>query len=68
MSDPPSASDYGGQPARLEYVAGPDEAGDAACWAQLVCPECGAVRSEGTCRCDEGRDTSETGDAVARSV
>ena len=38
------------------YVAGPDEAGDAACWAQLVCPECGAVRSEGTCRCGEGTE------------
>jgi hypothetical protein len=25
----------------------PDEGGDAACWAHLVCPECGAVVSEG---------------------
>ncbi len=24
-----------------------DEAGDKACWAHLVCPECGAVESEG---------------------
>ena len=24
-----------------------DEAGDQACWAHLVCPECGAVESEG---------------------
>jgi hypothetical protein len=24
-----------------------DEAGDTACWASLVCPECGAVESEG---------------------
>jgi len=25
----------------------PGEGGDAACWAHLVCPECGAVESEG---------------------
>lgn len=25
----------------------PSEGGDAACWAHLVCPECGAVESEG---------------------
>jgi len=25
----------------------PAEGGDAACWAHLVCPECGAVTSEG---------------------
>ena len=24
-----------------------DEGGDAACWASLVCPECGAIESEG---------------------
>jgi uncharacterized protein YeaO (DUF488 family) len=24
-----------------------DEGGDAACWAHLVCPECGAVETEG---------------------
>ncbi len=23
------------------------EGGDAACWAHLVCPECGAVETEG---------------------
>ena len=28
-------------------TAEPDEAGDKACWAHLVCPECGAVESEG---------------------
>ena len=25
----------------------PTEAGDAACWAHLVCPECGAIETEG---------------------
>ena len=24
-----------------------EEAGDPACWAYLVCPDCGAVESEG---------------------
>ena len=24
-----------------------DEAGEPACWAHLVCPECGAVTTEG---------------------
>ncbi|HLI41414.1 MAG TPA: DUF488 family protein [Streptosporangiaceae bacterium] len=31
----------------LREEAGRDEAGDAACYAHLVCPECGAVTSEG---------------------
>ena len=26
---------------------GMDEGGEAACWAHLVCPDCGAVTSEG---------------------
>ena len=26
---------------------GIDEGGEAACWAHLVCPDCGAVTSEG---------------------
>jgi hypothetical protein len=25
----------------------PDVGGDPACWANLVCPECGAVTAEG---------------------
>jgi hypothetical protein len=28
-------------------AAGIDEGGEAACWAHLVCPDCGAVASEG---------------------
>ena len=31
-------------------AAAAGEAGDAACWAHLVCPDCGAVVSEGTAR------------------
>ena len=46
------ASEPGDKPPRIEYLAGPDEAGDSACWAQFVCPECGGMRSEGACRCD----------------
>jgi hypothetical protein len=36
-------------PARAERVQDlPDEeGGDAVCWAHLVCPECGAVTTEG---------------------
>ena len=51
-SETQPASEPGDKPARLEYLAGPAEAGDSACWAQFVCPECGAMRSEGACRCD----------------
>jgi hypothetical protein len=25
----------------------PDEGGDPVCWAHLVCPECGAITTEG---------------------
>ena len=28
-------------------TAAPADGGDTACWAHLVCPECGAVVSEG---------------------
>jgi uncharacterized protein YeaO (DUF488 family) len=31
----------------LQAEPEPAEGGDAACWANLVCPECGAVTSEG---------------------
>jgi hypothetical protein len=30
-----------------EPTAGVDEGGDAACWLHLVCPDCGAISSEG---------------------
>jgi len=36
-------------PARAEPATGPEyeEGGDPVCWAHLVCPECGAITSEG---------------------
>jgi hypothetical protein len=44
-SEPPTAT---GQQADEALPLGwADEAGDPACWAALVCPECGAVLSEG---------------------
>jgi len=45
---PQPASQPGDKPARLEYLAGPAEAGDSACWAQFVCPECGGMLTEDT--------------------
>ena len=42
----PASEPVDNPPPRLEYLAGPDEAGDSACWAQFVCPECGAVTTE----------------------
>ena len=34
-----------------------DEGGDAACWAHLVCPECGAVTDgTGTHQCPDARE------------
>jgi len=41
VTDRPSADGHG------EQVEDGSEGGDAACWAHLVCPECGAVVSEG---------------------
>jgi len=46
QSPPGPVSEPGDKPVRLEYLAGGDEAGDSACWAQFVCPECGAMRTE----------------------
>ena len=30
-----------------DLAAGPDEGGEQACWAGLLCPECGAVLDGG---------------------
>ena len=35
------------QAGEREPTAEPGEGGEAACWAHLVCPECGAMISEG---------------------
>jgi hypothetical protein len=39
----------GEQPERTEAAQEPvyEEGGDPVCWAHLVCPECGAIESEG---------------------
>jgi hypothetical protein len=40
-------------PGRAEYgaVSDGEENGDAVCWLGMLCPECGAMPSEGTDRC-----------------
>jgi hypothetical protein len=40
--DDPADAEDAGQPASSEHAGG-----EAACWAYLVCPECGAMTSEG---------------------
>ena len=58
---PRAASEPGAKPPQIEYVAGPGEAGDSACWAQFVCPECGAMLTEDTSHaegCHADRDPS----------
>jgi hypothetical protein len=35
-----------------------DHGGDSACWADLVCPECGAISSEGDHRGCESEQVS----------
>ena len=41
------ASDAVADAARAEPANLADDAGEPACWAHLVCPECGAVTTEG---------------------
>lgn len=41
--EPPSAAG----PAEPEEGGEHEEGGEPACWAHLVCPECGAMTSEG---------------------
>ena len=44
-----------------------DEGGDPVCWAHLVCPECGAIVSEGhRAGCAEARAASGQGRDLAR--
>lgn len=51
MSEDVRPDDYDLPGSRLTGGAQPSstdaEAGEAVCWAQLVCPECGAVTTEG---------------------
>ena len=42
-----STAAAGGQASTAAAAAGAEEGGEAACWAHLVCPECGAIVSEG---------------------
>jgi hypothetical protein len=35
------------EPAQDTEAAEAEEGGEAACWARLVCPECGAIVTEG---------------------
>ena len=44
----PSSGDDEADPERADHAPGLEpEGGEAACWAHLVCPECGAITSEG---------------------
>ena len=36
-----------GEEAAMSETTEPEEGGDSVCWAHLVCPDCGAITSEG---------------------
>jgi len=44
---PQPGDDAAGQEGADQAPAFEPEGGEAACWAHLVCPECGAITSEG---------------------
>ena len=43
----PTTRPVTGAGSAARQVAGPEEGGESACWAHLVCPDCGAMESEG---------------------
>jgi hypothetical protein len=43
----PTPGPVTGAGSAASQAAGPDEGGESACWARLVCPDCGAMESEG---------------------
>jgi hypothetical protein len=46
--------------APVDDPAGSDEGGDAACWANLVCDDCGGVGNEHRPGCARGEDAASS--------